>query len=153
MVVGAEQDIVKAPLDFRVENADVPVPPVWNEPKLDVMHGVMPKPGTYEYEQINGWSWGAFVFSWIWSFANGLPFWGILTLLLSPVWLNIIPAIVLGVKGREYVWKTGKFATVDKFMQVQRKWDTAALIALAVLIMLIFIIGFTSRPESVPTVR
>lgn len=152
------QDVVRIPVDFGSDYESMPAPPYSRqgysvekpkpevqasqmipEPDLSGMYGVMPKIGSPEYAKIREWSWGAFVFTWIWAFVHNLPFWGIMTLILSPLGLNIIPTVLLGMRGREYAWKTGRFVSVEKFMQIQKKWDTAALVFLAVFILLLFI--------------
>lgn len=96
-------------------------------------------------ESAKGWSWGAFVFGWIWGICNKV-YW---TLLLIP--LEFIPIIgpiigfvflfILGVKGKEMAWKNGNWQieNVEKFISLQRKWSLAAGWYLAILFILIII--------------
>lgn len=72
---------------------------------------------------IKGWSWGAFLFNWVWGICNGT--W-IALLALVPIF-GFIVAIVLGVKGREWAWKNKRWESVEHFQRVQRLWSIWAL--------------------------
>ncbi|MCE1246301.1 MAG: hypothetical protein LWY06_06635 [Firmicutes bacterium] len=143
--LGSGNDIIVAPVDlagdiYGKDSAETPIvktEPVSSASVNDpgVLYGKMPETGSDNAKYLQGWSWGGFVFSWLWAFCNGLSFWGILTLLLSPLCLSVIPALVLGAKGRELAWKTGRTVSLEKFRDIQKKWDAAALI------FLFFIIG------------
>ncbi len=83
-------------------------------------------------DELKGWNWGAFFFGWIWAIANKTWI-GLLGLI---PYLNVVIAIVLGVKGNEWAWKNRKFASVDEFKKVQKawaKWGVILLIASVVL--------------------
>ena len=68
---------------------------------------------------IAGWSWGAFLWNWIWAIFNNTWI-GLLALIPG---VNIIMIFVLGVKGREWAWKNKQWDSVEHFNRVQRKWS------------------------------
>jgi DNA-directed RNA polymerase subunit RPC12/RpoP len=74
--------------------------------------------------EVMRWNWGAFFWTWIWSIFNGVWI-GLLALL---PFLNIIMVFVLGAKGSEWAWKTGRWQSVAHFKRVQKKWSIAGLI-------------------------
>ncbi|MCS0430372.1 hypothetical protein ND979_07310 [Vibrio diabolicus] len=52
-------------------------------------------------EQVKGWNWGAFAFSWIW----GIRFRTYRALLVFVPLVNIAMPFILGFKGNEWAWK------------------------------------------------
>ncbi len=70
-------------------------------------------------EGVKGWSWGAFLLSWVWAIGNR-TWTGLLCLL---PFIGFIFAIILGIKGREWAWKNKKWQDLDHFNRVQRKWS------------------------------
>lgn len=68
---------------------------------------------------IKGWSWGAFLWNWIWAIFNNTWI-GLLALIPG---VNIVMIFVLGAKGREWAWKNKKWDSVEHFNRVQRKWS------------------------------
>ena len=70
-------------------------------------------------EEIKGWSWGAFGFSWIWGIFNGT----FISLLALIPYVNIIMIIILGIKGKEWAWRNKKWDSVEHFKRVQRLWS------------------------------
>ena len=71
---------------------------------------------------IKGWSWGAFLFNWIWAIGNRT--WIGLFALIP--YVGFIMAIILGIKGREWAWKNKQWDSVEHFNRVQRKWSVWA---------------------------
>ena len=69
-------------------------------------------------EQVKGFSWAGFLWTWIWGLGNK-TYIGLLALI--PV-INFIVAIVLGIKGREWAWKNKKWESIEQFNEVQKKW-------------------------------
>lgn len=69
-------------------------------------------------DELKGWNWGAFFFGWIWGIVSGV--W-ISLLGLIPA-LNFVMSIVLGIKGNELAWKAKKYASIEDFKILQRKW-------------------------------
>lgn len=79
-------------------------------------------------EEIKGWNWGAFLLNWIWSIGNQVWI-GLLALIPC---VNIIMAIILGVKGSEWAWQNRQFESVEQFKAVQRAWAIWGLVILLV---------------------
>ncbi len=73
---------------------------------------------------VKGWSWGAFMFNWIWAIGNKTWI-GLLCLL---PYIGFIFAFVLGFKGREWAWRSKKWESVEHFQRVQRKWSLWSLV-------------------------
>jgi hypothetical protein len=74
---------------------------------------ITPPPG------VSGWSWGAFLLSWIWAISNKTWF-GLLS--LTP-YVGILVALYLGVKGRELAWRNKRWESLEYFNQVQKRWS------------------------------
>ncbi len=87
---------------------------------------------------IKGWSWGAFLWNWIWAIFNNTWI-GLLALIPG---VNIVMVFVLGAKGREWAWKNKQWDSVEHFNRVQRKWSvwgiwlTLGALALGILLMI-----------------
>jgi hypothetical protein len=82
---------------------------------------------------VKGWSWGGFLLSVFWAIGNRTWI-GLLTFV--PV-VGLAMPIVLGVKGREWAWRNGKWAGIEHFRKVQRKWAIAGVIFYAVSLVII----------------
>jgi predicted PurR-regulated permease PerM len=82
-------------------------------------------------QEITGWNWGAFIFSWLWGLFNGTY---IALLSLIP-YVGIIMVIILGIKGNEWAWRYKHWDNVEHFKKVQRKWAIAALILIGIAIL------------------
>lgn len=67
---------------------------------------------------VTGWSWGGFLWGWIWAIGNKT--W--IGLLAIVPYVGFIMRIVLGVKGREWAWQNKRWDSVEHFREVQRKW-------------------------------
>jgi hypothetical protein len=68
---------------------------------------------------VRGWSWGAFLLSWIWAIGNRT--WIGLLALIPYVGLGV--AIWLGFQGREMAWKNGSWRDLEHFNRVQSAWS------------------------------
>lgn len=79
-------------------------------------------------EGIKGWSWGAFLLNWIWAIGNNTWI-GLIALI---PYVNIVMAVVLGIKGREWAWKNKKWDSVEHFNRVQKKWSFWGVILVAI---------------------
>jgi len=79
-------------------------------------------------EEIKGWSWGAFVLTWIWGVCNGVL---ISLLCLIPVF-GIVWAFVLGAKGNEWAWQNKRWESIEEFKSTQRNWNIAGIVLFAV---------------------
>ena len=100
-------------------------------------------------EEVKGWSWGAFLLTWIWAIGNSV--W--IGLLALVPYVGFIMSIVLGIKGREWAWQAKRWDSVKHFNKVQRNWAIAGLILLVVVIAItilitIAVIGFSSEIQS-----
>jgi hypothetical protein len=73
---------------------------------------------------IQGWSWGAFFFNWIWAIGNKT--W--IGLLAFIPYVGFIMALILGVKGREWAWQNKRWENVEHFNHVQKLWSIWALV-------------------------
>lgn len=69
--------------------------------------------------EIKGWSWGAFLFNWIWAVGNKT--W--IGLLALVPYVGFIMSIVLGVKGREWAWQNKRWKSLEHFNKVQKQWS------------------------------
>ena len=85
--------------------------------------------------EIRGWNWGAFLLTWIWAIGNRV--W--LGLLCLIPYVGFVMAFVLGAKGNEWAWQTGRFESVEEFKRVQRTWRNWGLgiLAFAMAIMVV----------------
>lgn len=81
------------------------------------VHGDQLPPG------VAGWSWGAFLLNWIWAIGNRT--W--IGLFALVPYVGLVMAIILGIKGREWAWKNGKWDSVEHFNRVQRTWSQWAV--------------------------
>jgi len=79
-------------------------------------------------EGIKGWSWGAFLFNWLWAIGNKTWI-GLLTLV---PFVGFIMMFILGVKGREWAWRNKKWDNIEHFQRVQRKWSLWGIIVVGV---------------------
>jgi len=91
-------------------------------------------------EEIKGWSWGAFLWGWIWGLSNRTY---IALLTLVPV-VNWVVPFILGYKGNEWAWRNKEWVSIEEFKQVQRKWAKWGVILLVVLpvVLFVLIVGF-----------
>ena len=89
-------------------------------------------------EEIRGWNWGAFVLGWIWGIGNNvwLAFLGLIPF-AAP-----IMAVILGLKGNEWAWRSKRYDSVERFTATQdtwSKWGKWVLIGNAALFLLIIL--------------
>ncbi len=68
---------------------------------------------------VSGWSWGAFLWNWIWALGNK-TYVGVLAII---PYVGFIVAIYLGVKGREMAWRNKRWDSFEHFDTVQKKWS------------------------------
>lgn len=107
--------VVPADLNIATPPVNVPVTPIQNNNQENTSgmgdQSVVP-------QEIKGWSWGAFLWNWIWGVGNNT--WIALLTLLP--FVNIIMTIVLGIKGREWAWKNKKWDSIEAFNKTQKNW-------------------------------
>ncbi|RRK09876.1 ribonuclease G [Lactiplantibacillus garii] len=89
-------------------------------------------------DEVKGWNWGAFMFSFIWGIGNKtyLPL-----LTLIPVF-NIVWVFVVGFKGNGWAWQKGNYQDVETFKAVQATWNRAGIVQFIIAI-LIVVLYFT----------
>lgn len=86
-------------------------------------------------EEVKGWSWGGFFFTWIWwGLFNGWS--SLLVVIIPQPFINVI----LGVKGRELAWQNKRWESVEQFKLSQRKWDIAGVVWLVISLVILIII-------------
>ncbi len=108
-------------------------------------------------EEIHGWNWGAFFIPGLWCIPNrvwiGLVSWADLSLITLPLTFGTmwpIMAVVLGVKGNEWAWKSRRWKSVREFKRHQRLWAiagflivTTILILLSLLVLILLALGMS----------
>lgn len=77
---------------------------------------------------VKGWSWGAFLFNWLWAIFNKTWF----GLLAMVPYVGFVVAIILGIRGRELAWKNKRWESVEHFNRVQRRWSMWGFIFLII---------------------
>jgi len=84
------------------------------------------------------WNWGAFLLTWIWGLGNSTY---ISLLALIPV-VNIVMAVILGIKGGQWAWHNRKWHGVEQFTRIQGLWTAFGfgLLAGCLLVLTIVII-------------
>ena len=96
---------------------------------------------------VAGWSWGGFVFSWIWAIPNR-TWWGLLGLVPG---VGLVMRVLLGMKGRQSAWRSRRWDSVAHFRRVQRRWSIAAAVVVAlVVIALVAAIGLSAHDQPAP---
>jgi hypothetical protein len=97
-------------------------------------------------EEIHGWNWGAFLLPGFWCLPNrvwlGLIAWTDVSIVTLPLTLGMtwpLVAIVLGVKGNEWAWKSRRWKSVKQFRRHQRLWAIAGFLLIATFL---FLVGF-----------
>lgn len=79
--------------------------------------------------EIDRWNWGAFLLNWIWGIGNNT----FIALLMFVPFVNVVMAFILGVKGSTWAWRNKRWASVEEFQAVQRKWAKWALVLYALM--------------------
>ncbi|MCA1994253.1 MAG: protein kinase, partial [Coleofasciculus sp. S288] len=101
-------------------------------------------------EEIQNWNWGAFFLPGIWCIPNrvwiGLAAWADLSLITIPFTFGTmwpIMAVILGVKGNEWAWKSRRWKSVKDFKRHQRLWAIAGFFILVAILLLLSLIVMT----------
>ena len=153
------------PQPLRFDTSDPVQTPPGSSPKStqnqsqDVQRQSVTKPQDNTTEGVNAnlgtpkclkkFSWGGFLFGWLWGIFNGVA-WSMVTLLLgilaivflayfnNPIlaygiplllWIAIfVIHIYLGAKGNRMAWKSKKYASAEAFDTIQVKWEIAGFI-------------------------
>lgn len=120
------------PVPNLVEPKTPPVPtvtdPIAPQPSPSSTAGTTNKSGqgsgSVVPEEVKGWSWGAFLLSWIWGIGNSV--W--LALLVFLPIASLVMPFVLGFKGREWAWRAKRWDSIEHFKKTQRTWDIVAIV-------------------------
>jgi len=101
-------------------------------------------------KEVKGWNWGAFALTWIWGIFNSV--W--ISLLCLIPFFNLAWAIVLGVQGNEWAWRSKKWDSIEHFKSTQRSWNVAGIVVFAVLIVVVPVVVFLAivLPIVVPAI-
>jgi serine/threonine protein kinase len=98
-------------------------------------------------EEIHGWNWGAFFLPGLWCIPNqvwiGLIAWSDLSLITLPFTMGMtwpMMAMILGVKGNEWAWKSRRWKSVKAFKRHQRLWAIAGFLLVSVFILVLALI-------------
>ncbi len=75
--------------------------------------------------EISGWSWGAAGLGMTWGLYHHA--WLTLLQLITP--LNLIWWIVMGIKGKEWAWRSQPWLSVEHFNRVQKTWNSWGVFA------------------------
>lgn len=94
--------------------------------------------------EIKGWNWGAFFFTWLWGVCNGV-YWPLVLIVV-----NFIPyvgqlislgcSIALGINGSEWAWKAKSWSSIAEFKRIQHKWTMAGVWIIVIAVVLIFLL-------------
>lgn len=88
-------------------------------------------------DEVKGWNWGAFMFSYIWGIANKTY----LPLLVLIPFFNIVWVFIVGFKGNGWAWQKGDYKDVETFKAVQSTWNRAGIVQF-ILTIAIFVLYF-----------
>ncbi|MBD2361764.1 hypothetical protein H6G36_11315 [Anabaena minutissima FACHB-250] len=90
-------------------------------------------------QEIKGWNWGAFLMGVFWSIGNKV--W--IGLLCFIPYIGFVMAIVLGIKGNEWAWKSRRWASVEAFKAHQRTWAIVSISLTVFFVVIGFLIGLS----------
>jgi len=96
--------------------------------------------------EVKKWNWGAFLLTFIWGIGNRVY---ISLLALIPI-VNIVMAVILGVKGNEWAWRKNRSLSLAEFKQLQKSWAKWGIIIIAItsVVFLVLIKLFVLRLEN-----
>lgn len=91
-------------------------------------------------QPVSGWSWGAFMFNWVWGIGNKcyLPL-----LVFVPI-LNWIWIFICGAKGHDWARESGLYQTVEEYNAAMNSWNRAGKVMFFVMLgfLAIYVIFF-----------
>lgn len=79
--------------------------------------------------EVRKWNWGAFLLTFIWGVGNGVY----ISLLAIIPGVNIIMAVILGIKGNEWAWCKNKCLTITEFQKQQKLWAKWGIISIIII--------------------
>jgi serine/threonine-protein kinase len=100
-------------------------------------------------QEIHGWNWGAFFFPGLWCIPNqvwlGLISWSDISIITLPFTMGMtwpVMAIILGVKGNEWAWKSRRWKSLKAFKRHQRLWAIAGFVSVFIFLVVLTLIVF-----------
>lgn len=108
----------------ELEHPSLPMPP--DENTSGAGGEVPPEVGAM------GFSWGAFVFLWIWGLSNKVY----LALLCFVPCLSLFVAIWLGVSGHKLAWQNRRFDSFEQYKDTMKAWNTWGVVMFCVSIVI-----------------
>lgn len=97
--------------------------------------------------EIQGWNWGAFFAPGVWCIPNhvwiGLVSWADFSIVTTIFTFGMtwpMMAIILGVKGNEWAWKSRRWKSVKEFKRHQRLWAVVGFFIFMIFLILITLI-------------
>lgn len=128
--------VIPSPTPNFITPTPTPVPPAFvnNSGSGKIFDNSVPVPA-----EIKGWNWGAFLLGFFWSIGNKV--W-IGFLCLIP-YVGFVMAIVLGIKGNEWAWKSRRWASIEQFKANQRGWAIAGLVVASISFFIGILIGMS----------
>jgi hypothetical protein len=87
----------------------------------------MTSPDMEAYKMRGRWSWGAFIFTWIWGLFNGTY----IAFLTFVPFFGFIFKIVLGLKGNEWAYQNRKWESDRHYVDTMRRWNFFGLLGVA----------------------
>lgn len=84
--------------------------------------------------QLDRWNWGAAFFNWIWALGHKLWLYALLGFVLG--FIPFASFILFGLKGNEWAWDRGGYASVEELRAKERKWAIAALVVFLITVVL-----------------
>lgn len=98
-------------------------------------------------DEIQGWNWGAFFVPGVWCITNhvwiGLVSWADFSIVTTIFTFGMtwpMMAIILGIKGNEWAWKSRRWRSVKEFKRHQRLWAIIGFVIFLILVILISLI-------------
>lgn len=98
-------------------------------------------------DEIQGWNWGAFFVPGVWCISNqvwiGLASWADFSIVTTVFTFGMtwpVMAILLGIKGNEWAWKSRRWRSVKEFKRHQRLWAVMGFFIFLILLILITLI-------------
>ncbi|OQB05844.1 MAG: hypothetical protein BWY19_00728 [bacterium ADurb.Bin212] len=79
--------------------------------------------------EVRKWNWGAFLLTFIWGVGNGIY----ISLLAIIPGVNIIMAVILGIKGNEWAWRKNKCLTITEFKKQQKLWAKWGVVSIVII--------------------
>ncbi len=121
--------------------------PIKNTPANNSGQGKLFDPSAEVPEEIHGWNWGAFFFPGLWCIPNrvwiGLIAWSDLSIITLPLTFGMtwpVIAVILGVKGNEWAWKSRRWKSIREFKRHQRLWAIAGFLLATIVLLLVALI-------------